>query len=256
MKVTFIHHSSFLVECEDCILLFDYFRGEKVPEMSFGGILPTFPPEKTIYVFASHMHRDHFDLEILKLAEIYPDVQYVFSKDIRLSENYLIKNQIDPQVKEKICFIKFNEQIDLKGIHVETLKSTDEGVAFLVTVNGQTIYHAGDLNWWHWEGETDTFNAYQEETYKNQISKIVDRDIHTAFVVMDGRLKQQKFWGFDYFMKHVNAAHVFPMHLWKQFELIGLYKEQADAKVKTESILEVSGENQIFVLDESARGIE
>lgn len=31
--------------------------------------------------------------------------------------------------------------------------STDEGVAFLVTAEGRTVFHAGDLNWWHWEGE-------------------------------------------------------------------------------------------------------
>ena len=33
------------------------------------------------------------------------------------------------------------------------MKSTDEGVAFIVREKDGTIYHAGDLNWWHWEGE-------------------------------------------------------------------------------------------------------
>ena len=41
------------------------------------------------------------------------------------------------------------------GAEIRTLRSTDEGVAFVVHYAGKTIYHAGDLNWWHWEGEPD-----------------------------------------------------------------------------------------------------
>ncbi len=42
------------------------------------------------------------------------------------------------------------------GAEIRTLRSTDEGVAFVVHYAGKTIYHAGDLNWWHWKkGEPD-----------------------------------------------------------------------------------------------------
>ena len=51
MKITYIHHSSFCVELENSILLFDYFKGE----------LPEFNKDKKLYVFASHFHQDHFD---------------------------------------------------------------------------------------------------------------------------------------------------------------------------------------------------
>ena len=36
--------------------------------------------------------------------------------------------------------------------------SPDEGVAWMVTVNGQSIFHAGDLNWWHWAEEDLAWN--------------------------------------------------------------------------------------------------
>ena len=39
MKVTYIHHDGFLVECRDRYLLFDYYQGE-IPEMD---------PEKPLY---------------------------------------------------------------------------------------------------------------------------------------------------------------------------------------------------------------
>ncbi len=46
MKITYIHHSSFSVEFEKAVFLFDYFEGD----------LPDFPKEKELEVFASHKH--------------------------------------------------------------------------------------------------------------------------------------------------------------------------------------------------------
>ena len=48
------------------------------------------------------------------------------------------------------------------------LKSTDEGVAFLVEVNGVVIYHAGDLNWWHWDEEPKSWNNDMAARFKER----------------------------------------------------------------------------------------
>ncbi len=58
MKVTYIHHSSFLVETDENYFLFDYFEGE----------LPEFKEDKPLLVFASHRHGDHFSPVIFELA--------------------------------------------------------------------------------------------------------------------------------------------------------------------------------------------
>ena len=63
MKVTFIEHSGFMVEMEQNVLLFDYYQGE----------IPSFDGSKTLYVFASHSHADHYDPAIWKLKEQYKD---------------------------------------------------------------------------------------------------------------------------------------------------------------------------------------
>lgn len=52
MKITYIHHSSFLVETEENYFLFDYFEGK----------LPQLKEDKPLLVFASHRHGDHFSL--------------------------------------------------------------------------------------------------------------------------------------------------------------------------------------------------
>ena len=65
MKITYISHSGFAVELENHIFLFDYYKGE----------IPKFDPKKSIVVFASHVHHDHYVEEIFELREQYPDVR-------------------------------------------------------------------------------------------------------------------------------------------------------------------------------------
>lgn len=78
MKITYIHHSCFVVELDDCILIFDYYKGE----------LPAFDPDKRIIFFVSHSHGDHFNPNIYKYAETCPHVIYVLSGDVRRSLSF------------------------------------------------------------------------------------------------------------------------------------------------------------------------
>ena len=48
MQVIFIHHSCFLVEVDDKVLVFDYFNGDRVNGYTFSGKLPTYEPDTTI----------------------------------------------------------------------------------------------------------------------------------------------------------------------------------------------------------------
>lgn len=244
MIVTYIHHSCFCVEIEDKVFVFDYFNGAHVPQYQYNGKMPEYPKDQEIYVFSSHQHGDHFDADVFDWAEKYEKIQYVFPKDMKFSESYFRKRNLNPAVSEKIHYVKLKDEILLDDIRIETLISTDEGVAFLVTYKGKTIYHAGDLHWWHWDGEDPIINEYQEKNYKRQIDRIKGRHVDVAFVVIDNRLKEALFWGIDYFMEQVDAEHVIPMHLWKDYEIIPKYK-QIPGKNK-DRIVEVTGENQVF----------
>ena len=72
MKVTYIHHSSFLVELQRMTLLFDYFEGD----------IPAIREDAPLVVFASHRHGDHFAPVIFELAKRHPQVYYILSDDI------------------------------------------------------------------------------------------------------------------------------------------------------------------------------
>lgn len=214
MKVTYIDHSCFTVELGESVFIFDYFRGT----------LPEFEKDKQIYFFASHKHQDHFSLEIFTYGEQYENVTYILSNDISLGENYLIRNGIDPKVKERIIRIGKNRTMEVEAkdgtIQIETLTSTDEGVAFLLTYQGKTIYHAGDLNWWTWTGETEEEYEAMTKSYQREIDKLAGRTIDLAFVVLDPRQEERYWWGFDYFMKTTNTKMVYPMHCWGDYSVI------------------------------------
>lgn len=45
MQVIFIHHSCFLVEVDDLVLIFDYFGGDRVNGFHFTGKIPDYAPD-------------------------------------------------------------------------------------------------------------------------------------------------------------------------------------------------------------------
>ncbi len=246
MKVTFLHHSSFLVELEHTILLFDYFAGDRVNGFCFTGTIPPLDPEKDFYVFASHKHQDHFDMDNLKLAEQYKNVRFVFSKDCKMTRNFLKKHGYPQEIMEKITYTAAEKTYEIGTLKVRTLTSTDEGVAFCVQAEGKHIYHAGDLNWWHWEGVGDLINGRMERNFKREMRKIENEHFDLAFVLLDPRQENDAWKGFGYFMRHIDADHVFPMHMWQNYAMIEQYKKRTDNDYFLSRMVTITKENETF----------
>lgn len=197
MKVTYLYHSGFTVEDERAMYVFDYYKGK----------LPETEADKQMYVFVSHRHSDHFNPEIFEWEKEHTKIQYILSDDV----------EADPAPNR--IFLPPDKKIKIGTLKIETLRSTDEGVAFLVAFRDKRIYHAGDLNWWHWEGESIDYNRSMRKNYQKEIKKLARKKIDLAFVVLDPRQGGAAFSGIDYFMRNVRAEHVFPMHMWKDYGL-------------------------------------
>ena len=103
MKVIFVHHSCFVVEMEDVVLIFDYFEGNRVTGYTFTGVLPVFDKDKSIYFFASHKHQDHFDMNILKLAE--EDLQITLALSLHAPNDEVRKTLMPVANKYKLVDI-------------------------------------------------------------------------------------------------------------------------------------------------------
>lgn len=249
MKVTFLHHSSFVVETGERVLVFDYFNGDRVNGYTFTGKLPEYPSDTAIYFFASHKHQDHFDMDILRLTDRYPNVRYILSKDTKLSPNFLKKHGIDPSVRSRITYVTANEEYEEDGMKIRTLLSTDAGVAFFLTVDGKKIYHAGDLHNWKWDGAGDLINGRMERGYKHALQVLEDEYLDIAFVVLDPRLDNYKFKGFDYFLKTISAKYVFPMHMWQEYGILDEYLSHVSNPNFIGRIMKIEQENQTFDLE-------
>ena len=118
MNITFLYHSSFLVELSGCTLLFDW----------YGGPVPDYDRSKPLYVFASHHHGDHYAPEIF--AQLGMDnVWYVLANCIRLSAKRKAALGIDDS---HVFRLAAGRHLSLGGLEIQTYRSTDAGVAFLV----------------------------------------------------------------------------------------------------------------------------
>lgn len=211
MKITYIAHSGFLVETEKSLYLFDYYKGE-IPELA---------ADKPLYVFASHRHEDHFNPEIFRLALRHPNTKFLLAFDIRLTPGNLQKWGIDEGGKEKILTVRSKSSYDLaEDCRVETLRSTDEGVAFLVTEGTLTIFHAGDLHWWFWEGEDKGWLGTMEANFKKEVARMAGRRLDAAFLPLDDRLGRTFHLGMDWYLRNCDVKYAFPMHFWKDTGVI------------------------------------
>lgn len=222
MKVTFIEHSGFMVEMERNVLLFDYYQGE----------IPAFDLEKTLYVFVSHSHADHYNPKIWTLKEKYPNVNYIISDDVKEQKDALI--------------MKAHERKEINGIKVETLRSNDMGVAYIVYVEGKVIYHAGDLNWWHWNGEPEEDNEYYKKTFQDEMKYLEGKKIDIAFMLLDPRQEDKYCWGMNYFLEHIGAKIVFPMHCFRHYKINQHYLNCEDGRKWNGIVKDIRKEGQSF----------
>ena len=223
MQVTYLSHSGFLVELEGVCLLFDWWKGDLPPL-----------PEKPLAVFASHFHPDHFDPKIFSLDG--ENTRFLLGKGIRLSERNRDRWGLSEASAARCKVLAGNETAEpFPGVTVETLRSTDEGVAFLVTAEGRTLFHAGDLNWWHWEGEDPGWNRNMEVDFKRYAEPLRGRRIDLAMLPLDPRLGEDGFRGPAYFLELADIRCFLPMHQWDDYgfthAFLARYPQFADRTV-------------------------
>ncbi len=208
MRVVFIFHSSFLVELEKSVLIFDYYGEGRLPKLS---------KDKDIYFLNSHGHGDHFNRNIWELQKKYPKAFYVMSRDIRVRKE---------EREDWMYFVRAREEYQIKKLRVHTLRSTDMGVAFVVETEGKRIYHAGDLNWWHWKGEDKAWNNNIAANYQREVDKLIGQVFDLAFVPLDPRLLRAYDWGMRYFTEKIETRHLFPMHCWEEYKVCQKVKKE------------------------------
>ena len=211
MHITYLQHSGFVITLPDAILVFDYYRD---PAHALTHILSRHTDTPVIF-FVSHSHPDHYNPAIFNMAQNHQRI-YILSNDI-LAQNVPTTLAVQGMSRGDIV-----DNLPA-GISVRAYGSTDKGISFLVTtVAGRKIFHAGDLNDWHWQDESS-----QREVLKadNAFSTILNRiaednpHLHVAMFPVDSRLGSDYARGARLFLNKVKVNYFFPMHFssdWKE----------------------------------------
>lgn len=201
IKLQYLDHSGFSIETENNFLIFDYYKGQV-----------QLPNSKNTYVFCSHSHGDHFNPIILEWQNNDPDIKYIFSNDIS------IKQKIS-----SIHFLSAYEELTIDSLRIKSYGSTDLGISFLVKSDGRNIFHAGDLNWWYWWGESQEEIENAEKWFKEEMARIKGEHIDLALFPVDPRLEHNYSVGADYFIQEIKPHILIPMHFWDGYDVVSQY---------------------------------
>ena len=225
LRTEYIYHSGFCVETEHKFLIFDWYKGE----------LPRLPEDKPIYVFVSHFHADHYGSCIWSL----PLERTTYLLDRKVNPGFSKKKEIE-KGKIKAHMLAAHMHYSIDGVEINTLFSTDEGLAFSIKADGYRIYHAGDLNIWYWEDEPMEDNRWQEGTYQKEMeylkASLGEEELDLAFLPLDPRLEEHAADGFLSFLKQIPCKKIYPMHYWEKNEEVINYVNQAELDPYREKI--------------------
>ena len=201
-KVKYYGHSAYSVETENHFLLFDYvgntnvdFYNEQITlsqkTINFKSI------SKPITMFHSHTHFDHYSPKLHTKLSNYDNIFTIVGEKIKKYKNstYLIAG----------------DSININGIQIFAVPSTDIGVCFVLKVDGITIYYAGDNI--DWGDSEDTSIKYI--SYINDIATSISNNIDIAFVPVcnfHGQSYPELTNSAIYACKKLNAKEIYPMH--------------------------------------------
>jgi len=241
VEIWYLYHSGFAVKTGGKLLIFDYFSNKaagKGPALYNGIFSPDEFKDTDVYFFVSHRHHDHYNPVIFDWMKQSPNIRAIISSDVRGFRPHSNTYVAEP-----------DRSYVINDMYIETFTSTDEGIAFLVKTDDTCIYHAGDLHWWHWEGEPDSFNRQMEIQYKAQVQKLAKHSIDIAFLVADPRQEGFSLLGLDWFVKHVECTHIFPMHFSDDYSIMNTIRKYTELNILKPEIHLISKRGQMFPID-------
>ena len=195
IAIEYLGGSGFLVSLGGTGLLFD--ASESGPDRRALPDQAALAAFEKLYVFVSHHHDDHFSPAIYDLCG--ENATYILGFDI-------------PQPYKGVRMSP-GEARTFGALTVNAYGSTDDGVSFCVAFAGVTLFHAGDLNLWHWRDESSVTEIESaERAFYDCVAPIPKQKIDVAFFPVDPRQGSMYDAGAGYFIMTVKPKVFIPMH--------------------------------------------
>ena len=211
MDLIYLYHSGFALLGEGFTVIMDYFE-DSVSATS--GVVhdELLKRPGKLYVLSSHSHADHFNKNVLTFRAKHADVSFIFSRDI------LQQKLAGP---EDAIWLEKGEHYADELLQIHAFGSTVIGVSFLIEVAGKKIFHAGDLNNWHWMDESDEaeWRGYENHFLRelNDIARYT-RSMDVVMFPVDPRLGREYMRGPRQFVEQIKTSIFVPMHFDEAFE--------------------------------------
>ena len=221
MRVTYIFHSCYVIEAEKFSLIFDFYKDAKRMDGMYWVKDYLLNKPEDLYVFCSHSHPDHFNPEILSWREKKNNITYIFADELLES-----KQAAGIGVHYLAKYAKFEDY----NFVAQLFGSTDLGGSFLVRIDDKYIFHAGDLNNWHWAEEVSKEEALVfENNYLCELELIAENveHLYLAMFPIDPRLGQKYMLGAEQFVKRIPTDYLLPMHFGEQYDKVNAFESIA-----------------------------
>ena len=224
MKLIYIYHSCFALVGESFIEIIDYYKDSaRRPLVGVVHDELLKRPGK-LYVLSSHSHTDHFNPEVLEWKKMHTDIQYVFSKDILENGEARLNDA---------CYLSQGETWADGVLEVEAFGSTDLGISFFLRLDGKLIFHAGDLNNWHWKEESTEEEVREaENAYLAELEILARRTDRVDLVMfpVDPRLGREYMLGAKQFVDRFRVGMFVPMHFDEGYARANAFREYAESR--------------------------
>jgi L-ascorbate metabolism protein UlaG (beta-lactamase superfamily) len=226
LRIYYLYNSGFALLYGDTALIIDYYleRPHGGRRGFIGGVVAEaeLAAYKRVYVLSSHAHYDHFNPAVLGWQKAHPGVRYILSRDIEARVKA-------PDSTHGVAFLGKGERYGDGYIAVRAYGSTDEGVSFHVLIGGLSVFHAGDLNCWHWpEESTEEESRRAIAEFEREMAEIAQNVVEpdVAFFPVDPRMAADYDRGALYFARIVRPRLFVPMHFREETQAPAAFAEK------------------------------
>jgi L-ascorbate metabolism protein UlaG (beta-lactamase superfamily) len=224
-KITYLTRSGWLAETANHLVLFDYvpYEGKNFDDFVKQEFDNAIKNKKQLFIFISHEHEDHFYSRLLDWSKKYSNLEIV------LGWNY-------ESFQAGIYKLSGRDEKMIDNLKVAVHPANDAGSGFLVTVDGLTIYHAGDHAQWLPNLKEDFIKEIKY--IKEKVGKI-----NIAFVPVENR-REHVMEGAIAATKMLNPEYILPMH--SNFEDYRIFADKVKSALPLINVLNPKEHKEVF----------
>jgi len=214
VRVTYFYQSAFTVAMEKTLMVFSYrqtgleqlAREQWLSDRDFQGF-------NNILVFVPSASAAHHDKAIYEWKQSFP-FTYVMPQEAA---------KLAPRAANvRVC--REGDSFSVGHCEVTAYGSSDAGLSFLAEAEGVRVYHAGDLNLWHWREENTLRDIARSEALFYEKTALLPKDgIDVSMFPLDPNQGGYYDAGANHFIMAVRPRVFFPMHFGSRAEIAAEY---------------------------------